>query len=450
MNSFRFKAILAGITASLVLVGALLAPNFVNAANGRDATQNSILYNGAYSKAEWLSKVDNGDGYHTSANIKQIYYQENRGITQANFMSANTVDGVVYKDGRVEVNGKTVATNSFSIGRDYMPGATRSGSVWETPNSTSFLSNSIQAYVDMEGGTFHYAVIKSCGNALRATPVPKPVPVVTPKPTPKPIVTPKPTPKPVVTPKPTPKPVVTPKPTPKPVVTPKPTPVPVVTPKPTPAPVVTPKPTPVPVVTPTPTATPTPVSTPKPTPSQSPSPTPSPVVSPSPTPAPEESFTCLKLTPSQPDVKNQPGTFRFSVDSKIENVTLTGYRYTILQEGTSTAADVRDTDATHNYSDFTLGAGTWNVSAQVKTSAGISAVNSACSTKVVVTQAVTPVTPTPVAPAPGQVLGATLPATGPEGLLGGAAGLTAIGYATRGYFRSRKNLLEALRGNRRS
>jgi hypothetical protein len=54
--------------------------------------------------------------------------------------------------------------------------------------------------------------------------------------------------------------------------------------------------------------------------------------------------------------------------------------------------------------------------------------------------------PTPTPTPTGQVLGATLPATGPETLLGGVGGLTAIGYATRGYIRSRKSLLDALRG----
>ena len=68
----------------------------------------------------------------------------------------------------------------------------------------------------------------------------------------------------------------------------------------------------------------------------------------------------------------------------------------------------------------------------------------------IVNEAPTP-TPTPVpTPTPtGQVLSANLPATGPETAFGGVAGLTAIGYASRAYLRSRKSVLDALRGKGR-
>lgn len=65
------------------------------------------------------------------------------------------------------------------------------------------------------------------------------------------------------------------------------------------------------------------------------------------------------------------------------------------------------------------------------------------------TPTATPVhTPTPTPKATPAVLGTSTPAlpdTGAESLLGGAAGLTAIGYATRSYLRSRKSVVDALR-----
>ena len=269
---------LANLTLTGMVLATLVTPALASATayEPRDANTGAIIYNGSYSKTEWDYRIHNGDSLHTAANIQQIYFNEGRGITEASFMSSDTVEGTVYKDGHVAVNGQTVATSALTVGREKAPGAVASGSVWETPTSTVFVTDSIPAYVNMQGGSFHYAVIKSCGNPVRATVVTHP----TPTPTPKPTATP--TPKPTVTPTPTPH--VTP--TPKPTVTP------------------TPKPTPTPVVV---------ITTPTPTPT-------------------------------------------------------------------------------------------------------------------------------------GKVLGTSLPATGPEALLGGVAGLTAMGYATRGYLRSRKSVLDALRG----
>jgi hypothetical protein len=324
----------------------------------RDANANSVMYNGAYSKGEWLNKVASGDGIHSADDLQQIYYNQGRGITEANFISSATVDGTVFQDGHVEVGGATVAVNALSVGRNYVPGSTVSGSIWQRPTQSVFLSGSIPAFVDMQGGVFHYAIIKSCGNPVSAVPTTKP--------------------------------------------------------------------------------TPTPIPTPRPTPKPSPSPTT--------TPTPQQSFECVNIKASQPDSINQPGTFRFTILGSTSNVSVTGYRFTVHQEGATTSPDVSDTAATTNFADFTFGAGTWDVNGQVKTTAGITQISDECSTKVVVTQASPSPVPTPTPTPTGQVLGATLPATGPETLLGGVGGLTAIGYATRGYIRSRKSLLDALRG----
>jgi len=157
------------------------------------------------------------------------------------------------------------------------------------------------------------------------------------------------------------------------------------------------------------------------------------------------------LTPSQVDQVNHPNVFRFTVTSQINNVDLTGFRFSVSKELTSggnTTPDVRDIDATKSFTDFTFGPGTWDVSAQVKTSAGITQISDACSAQVIVNEAPTP-TPVPTPTPTGQVLSANLPATGPESALGGVAGLTAIGYASRAYLRSRKSVLDALRGKGR-
>lgn len=372
---FQIMNKVAHMAVAVAMLAVVATPVIASAAaQPRDFDKYSIMYGGAWSKTEWVNKVNNGDGRHSAADLQRIYFNENRGITQANF--ANTVDGTVLNNGNVIVDGRVVATQAAVQGRNFLPGSTVDGSVYSRPIPDPFRpAGDTAAWVNMDGGVYHYSIIKACGNTVRGNAVPQPSPTATP----------------------------------------------------------TPAPTPVP----TPTATPTPVPTPNPT------------------PAPQV-FECVKLTASQPDKAREANTYRFTVTSRIENVTITGYRFSVTQLGAGGTTNVQDIDASVPFAEYTLGAGTWDVSAQVKTSAGMTAFNSACSTRVVVGELVTPkpsVVPTPlptVTPGKGQVLGAaTLPSTGPEAMLGGVAGLTAMGYAARGYLRSRKNVLDALRGKNR-
>jgi hypothetical protein len=196
---------IAAVVAVALLAGAIVGPKVALAASSQpeDCTANSIIWCGASSKADWLSKVSSGDGHNTGANIQNIYYDQGRGITAANFNASTTVVGTVFKNGNVEVNGKVVATGAKSVGRDFIAGSVKSGTVWMRPTSVSFVANSIQAWVDMSGGTFHYFILQSCGNPGVATPVKAP----TPSPTPKPTSTQTPTPTVMPTPTPTPPPV---------------------------------------------------------------------------------------------------------------------------------------------------------------------------------------------------------------------------------------------------
>ncbi len=171
MNITKFLASKAAkVFAAAALVGTFVLPITVNAAIPRDPDPNSIVWNGAETKQELIGKIANGDGHNSAANIQQIYYNENRGITRdgaTSIMSDQTVEGVVNKNGTVVVNGQTVATNVWSSGRDFMTGSSRDGSVWMRPPAVSFRSNSLPAFVNMAGGSFHWAIIKSCGNPVR-------------------------------------------------------------------------------------------------------------------------------------------------------------------------------------------------------------------------------------------------------------------------------------------
>jgi len=68
-----------------------------------------------------------------------------------------------------------VATDAVTAGRQFMPGSTKystSGTVFYTrPPSVSFQSSSLPAFVVMKDGRFSYAIVASCGNPVKATPV---------------------------------------------------------------------------------------------------------------------------------------------------------------------------------------------------------------------------------------------------------------------------------------
>jgi hypothetical protein len=200
-GSLGKMGIVKKLMAVALILGGMLIPAAASAVSQpRDCESNSIMWCGAYTKSEFLNKIANGDGHNTAADLRHIYYSEGRGITSTNFNSSATVDGVVFKDGHVEVAGKTVATGAVDVGRSFKTGSVRSGSVWERTPQISFAANSIQAWVNMDGGTFHYFILKSCGNAGRATPVKKPTPSPTPSHTPSPTPTHTPTPTPTKTP----------------------------------------------------------------------------------------------------------------------------------------------------------------------------------------------------------------------------------------------------------
>ncbi len=190
LSAFRkIQIFILGIT----IITALLISPLVQAQTvvsvQRDCDSNAVLRCGAHTTAELKQKYD------AQAGAKTIY--NHFGITSAevNEMHTTAVSGFVTKGGRVLIKDETVATNAQTAGRQNIAGSkavTVNGTTFYTRTpSVSFTQDKLDAYVVMKGGTFQYAVIKSCGNPVKATPVEKPKP----KPAPvKPVVTPTPTP----------------------------------------------------------------------------------------------------------------------------------------------------------------------------------------------------------------------------------------------------------------
>jgi hypothetical protein len=106
------------------------------------------------------------------------------GITSEdiNNFDSQAVAGSVTKTGNVIVNGRVVAKNAVTAGRQNMAGSTRfvcdNHGFFIRPPSASFVSAALPAFIVMNGSQFDFAVIASCGNPVIATPVTSHPPIV--------------------------------------------------------------------------------------------------------------------------------------------------------------------------------------------------------------------------------------------------------------------------------
>ncbi len=171
-------------TVATLSYAAFAAVPRVAAAGARDCDTNAIVECGALDAAELKQKYT----ANKTGDIDEVYTKY--GISSTMVGSSQVKMGSVTKDGKVIVDGKTVATGAQSVGREDMTGSTKvtigGKTFYQRPTSVSFAAESIPAFVFMnEKGEFAAAVITSCGNPVKATPVK----VTPPKPQPQPSFT---------------------------------------------------------------------------------------------------------------------------------------------------------------------------------------------------------------------------------------------------------------------
>jgi PKD repeat protein len=138
----------------------------------RDCDDNAIMTCGADTPEEFASKYDQ----NAQGDLPAIYghYWIPRDL--------QVVEGQSFKDNTVRVNGRIVADNAQSIGRQQLNGehpiSIAGKTYYEGPNSTSFANDGLPTFVALDAqGNFKYAVIKGCGNPIYAHPVaPPPAP----------------------------------------------------------------------------------------------------------------------------------------------------------------------------------------------------------------------------------------------------------------------------------
>lgn len=177
---------------TLILFGlklSLVHAQDISISSPRNCDDNAVIWCGAGSTDSLISKYNNGDGHNTVDSIHDILSSFGISSSDINSMSSASTDveaGTVSKSGNVfDGSDKLVATDALTGGRQDISGSTKEVSGGTTffvrPPSISFVSSPLAAFVVMQDGRFAFAILVSCGNPVKATPV---APAPTPKPKP--------------------------------------------------------------------------------------------------------------------------------------------------------------------------------------------------------------------------------------------------------------------------
>ncbi len=157
----------------------------------KNCDSNAVIFCGANSVNQIVNKFNIGDGLNSAKSIHHIFSFFGISTIDINSMkSADTLvePGWVSKSGNVfNSSNKLIATNALTGGRENISGSTRvnvDGTVFFTrPPSVSFENHFLAAFIVMKDGHFDFAILSSCGNAVKATPImPKPAPTPPPAP----------------------------------------------------------------------------------------------------------------------------------------------------------------------------------------------------------------------------------------------------------------------------
>lgn len=137
-------------------------------ATGGECDDNAVVKCGIYSVSALRS--------HYKGDVKAAYNYF--GITDGmiNGSTATIKNGHVNKNGDVVLDGKVIATGAITAGRQNISGSTKftagGSTFYQRPSTVSFVSRDVfEAYVMVDkDGKFVGAVLKPCGNPVKATP----------------------------------------------------------------------------------------------------------------------------------------------------------------------------------------------------------------------------------------------------------------------------------------
>jgi uncharacterized repeat protein (TIGR01451 family) len=168
-NKFK-KAALLGAASFAVTLGVALGFG-VHITFAGDCSANAILHCGTTSRTDFISKVK----ANTQGDLQTVYNAYGLSTSDYSRFASTARNGYVYKDGRVVVDGRTVATDSRSLGRQAKPYSVPKvigGKTYhESRSQDVFLSDSIPVMVLFTSkGQVETVVINDCGNPITTDP----------------------------------------------------------------------------------------------------------------------------------------------------------------------------------------------------------------------------------------------------------------------------------------
>lgn len=177
MKRFRFnlrskKTAFVAAAAVVVLGLGVLGYKHV-AAGTQDCSSNSIITCGAQTPKAFISTVEKNndkDGHH---DLKAVY--SDFGLVPSDYSKFVTSArmGMAYQNGTVVVDGQTVATNAWSIGRTNFgyttPYKINGKTYWKAPDTRVLLSNIPVMVLFNSKGQMQFAAMTACGNPVGAT-----------------------------------------------------------------------------------------------------------------------------------------------------------------------------------------------------------------------------------------------------------------------------------------
>lgn len=175
----QISGIVTGLAVVAFAIGTLFNLNGSNA-KAADCSANAIMKCGASDPGTFVNKARSGNG-GTQNDLATIYAAYGLTADEYDRFATTSKAGTAYKDGRIVVDGKVVATNASSIGRVQKNGdhakVIGGTTYWEGSNQTAFASDSIPVEVMFgSNGAMEFAVLFDCGNPMSGNVTPPPPP----------------------------------------------------------------------------------------------------------------------------------------------------------------------------------------------------------------------------------------------------------------------------------
>ncbi|MGB4759331.1 MAG: PKD domain-containing protein [Candidatus Saccharimonadales bacterium] len=135
-------------------------------AHAADCSNNSIIQCGVSDRTDFVNKVNQ----NATGDLQNIYADYGLVPSEYARFAAEAREGMSYRDGRIVVDGRTVATSTKSIGRtkfSYSQAKNIAGTTYWESNTTQVQKKDLPVLVLFnERGEFEFAVLKDCANPI--------------------------------------------------------------------------------------------------------------------------------------------------------------------------------------------------------------------------------------------------------------------------------------------